>query len=70
MNPAHSGAHVILRTEIRSWRVMLTFTIGRGNEPRVAVEALNPLVVGETPGSFTENVGTFWRTSTSQPPWA
>jgi hypothetical protein len=70
MNPAHSGAYVILRTEIRSGRVMLIFTIGRGNEPRVAVESLNPLVVGETPGFFMENMGTFWRTNTSQTPWA
>jgi len=38
------------------------FTIGRGNEICVAaIEAMAPLVVGETPETLTEDMGAFWR---------
>ncbi len=72
--PDYSAAYVVLKTDSPEGLEGhgLTFTIGRGNELCVAaVEALAPLVVGETLESFTSNMGAFWRriTGDSQLRW-
>jgi L-fuconate dehydratase len=72
--PDYSAAYVILKTDSPEGLEGhgLTFTIGRGNELCVAaIEALAPLVVGETLESFTQNMGAFWRriTGDSQLRW-
>ncbi|QIN80832.1 fuconate dehydratase [Rubrobacter marinus] len=72
-DPDYSAAYVVLQTDDANLEGHgLTFTIGRGNELCVAaVEALKPLVVGETLESLTEDMGTFWRriTGDSQLRW-
>ena len=72
-DPDYSAAYVVLETDAPGLEGHgLTFTIGRGNELCVAaVEALKPLVVGETLESFTEDMGAFWRriTGDSQLRW-
>ena len=56
--PDYSAAYVILETDTELEGHGLTFTIGRGNELCVAaIEALAPLVVGETLESFAEDMG-------------
>ncbi len=72
--PDYSAAYVILKTDSPEGLEGhgLTFTIGRGNELCVAaIEALAPLVVGETLESFTQDMGAFWRriTGDSQLRW-
>jgi len=73
-DPDYSAAYVILETD-RGDGVEghgLTFTIGRGNEVVVAgVEALRPLVVGQSVAAFVETPGAFWRhlTGDSQLRW-
>jgi L-fuconate dehydratase len=60
--PDYSAAYVVLETDSPEGLEGhgLTFTIGRGNELRVAaIEALAPLVVGETLESFTGDMGAF-----------
>ena len=74
MNPDYSAAYAILKTDSPEGLEGhgLTFTIGRGNEICVAaIEAMAPLVVGETPESLTEDMGAFWRrvTGDSQLRW-
>ena len=59
--PDYSAAYVILKTDTGLEGHGMTFTIGRGTELCVAaIEALSPLVVGETVESFTEDMGAFW----------
>jgi L-fuconate dehydratase len=70
--PDYSAAYVILKTDTNLEGHGLTFTIGRGNELCVAaIDALAPLVVGETLESFAEDMGAFWRrvTGDSQLRW-
>jgi L-fuconate dehydratase len=70
--PDYSAAYVILKTDTDLEGHGLTFTIGRGNELCVgAIEALSPLVVGQTLESFTRDMGAFWRriTGDSQLRW-
>lgn len=70
--PDYSAAYVILRTDAWLEGHGLTFTIGRGNELCVAaIEALAPLVLGQTLESFTADMGAFWRriTGDSQLRW-
>ena len=72
--PDYSAAYVVLETDSPKGLEGhgLTFTIGRGNELCVAaIEALAPLVVGETLESFTDDMGAFWRriTGDSQLRW-
>jgi L-fuconate dehydratase len=70
--PDYSAAYVVLKTDTDLEGHGLTFTIGRGNELCVAaIEALAPLVVGETLESFTQDMGAFWRriTGDSQLRW-
>ncbi|MFL6009681.1 MAG: L-fuconate dehydratase [Rubrobacteraceae bacterium] len=70
--PDYSAAYVILETDTELEGHGLTFTIGRGNELCVAaIEALAPLVVGETLESLAEDMGAFWRrvTGDSQLRW-
>ena len=72
-DPDYSAAYVILRTDAGGHEGHgLAFTIGRGNEICVAaIEALRPLVVGQTLETFTANPGVFWRhlTGDSQLRW-
>ena len=59
--PDYSAAYVILKTDSGLEGHGMTFTIGRGTEICVAaIEALAPLVVGETVESFAEDMGAFW----------
>ncbi|MBE7465590.1 MAG: L-fuconate dehydratase [Planctomycetes bacterium] len=61
--PDYSAAYVVLRTSQPGLEGHgLTFTTGRGTEVVcAAVRAMEPLVVGRTLESFTENMGAFWR---------
>ena len=62
--PDYSAAYVVLKTDSPEGLEGhgMTFTIGRGTDLCVAaIEALSPLVVGETVESFTEGMGAFWR---------
>src|ERR671915_1781573 len=73
-DPDYSAAYAILKTDSPEGLEGhgLTFTIGRGNELCVAaIEALAPLVVGETLESFAGDMGAFWRriTGDSQLRW-
>jgi L-fuconate dehydratase len=73
-DPDYSAAYAILKTNSPEGLEGhgLTFTIGRGNEICVAaIEAMAPLVVGETLESLTEDMGAFWRrvTGDSQLRW-
>jgi L-fuconate dehydratase len=73
-DPDYSAAYVVLGTD-RGDGVEghgLTFTIGRGNDiVGVAVEALRPLVVGQSIAAFTTAPGAFWKhlTGDSQLRW-
>ncbi len=73
-DPDYSAAYVILRTD-RGDGIEghgLTFTIGRGNEiVGAAIDALRPLVVGQSLAAFVETPGAFWRhlTGDSQLRW-
>jgi L-fuconate dehydratase len=71
-DPDYSAAYVILKTNTDLEGHGLTFTIGRGNELCVAaIDALAPLVIGETLESFTNDMGAFWHriTGDSQLRW-
>jgi len=72
-DPDYSAAYVILETsDDRQSGHGLTFTIGRGNEVVcAAVEAMRPLIVGQTLASFQTAPGAFWRllTGDSQLRW-
>ncbi len=60
--PDYSAAYVVLKTDTDLEGHGMTFTIGRGTDLCVAaIEALSPLIVGETVESFTEDMGAFWR---------
>ncbi|GMV80463.1 MAG: mandelate racemase [Planctomycetota bacterium] len=61
--PDYSAAYVVLRTSQPGLEGHgLTFTTGRGTEVVcAAVRAMEPLLVGRTLESFTENMGAFWR---------
>jgi len=76
MNPApdYSAAYVVLRTDHPAGLAGhgLAFTIGRGTEIVVAaINALAPLICGDTLESFTADMGGFWRrmTGDSQLRW-
>jgi L-fuconate dehydratase len=73
VDPDYSAAYVVLTTSAPDLEGHgLTFTIGRGNELCVAaIEALAPLVVGQTLESFAADMGAFWRriTGDSQLRW-
>src|SRR6185312_581310 len=63
-DPDYSAAYVIVRDDAGD--VLdghgLTFTIGRGTEVVVAaVDALRPLVVGQTTEALFADMGAFWR---------
>ncbi len=67
-DPDYSAAYVIFYTDGADGREGhgLTFTIGRGNEVCVAaIEALAPLVVGQTLEDITADMAGFWRRLTS-----
>jgi L-fuconate dehydratase len=72
-DPDYSAAYVILRTSVPGLEGHgMTFTIGRGNELCVAaIEALRPLVVGQSLAAFTADMGGFYRriTGDSQLRW-
>src|SRR5262245_21679981 len=72
-DPDYSAAYVTLRTNTPGLEGHgLTFTIGRGNELCVAgIEALRPLLVGQTLEGITADMGAFWRriTGDSQLRW-
>ena len=73
-DPDYSAAYATLKTDSPEGLEGhgLTFTIGRGNKICVAtIEAIAPLVVGETLESLTEDMGAFWRrvTGDSQLRW-
>src|SRR3954468_21347961 len=73
-DPDYSAAYVTLQTD-RADSISghgLTFTIGRGNELCVdAVNALKPLILGQTLESFASDMGGFWNyvVSDSQLRW-
>lgn len=72
--PDYSAAYVILETDHAGGLAGhgMTFTIGRGNELCVAaIEALAPLVVGQSLETFTADMAGFWRhiTGDSQFRW-
>ncbi len=73
-DPDYSAAYVILSTD-RGDGIEghgLTFTIGRGTDiVCAAVEALRPLVVGQTVAAFSSKPGAFWKhlTGDSQLRW-
>jgi L-fuconate dehydratase len=63
-DPDYSGAYVILHTDSPHGLEGhgLTFTIGRGNEICVAaINALAPLIIGQTLESLTTHMAQFWR---------
>ena len=73
-DPDYSCAYVTLHTDHPDQLEGhgITFTIGRGNELCVAaVEALKPLIVGQSLESFSPDMGGFWRhiTGDSQLRW-
>ncbi len=72
-DPDYSAAYVTLSTDRDDGLDGhgLAFTIGRGTEVVVAIDALAPLVVGHTLESFTRDMGRFWRhiTGDSQLRW-
>ncbi len=70
--PDYSAAYVVLETDTELEGHGMTFTIGRGTELVVAaIEALAPLVVGESVEDFAKDMGGFWRrvTGDSQLRW-
>jgi len=72
-DPDYSAAYVILETDVPDLSGQgLTFTIGRGNEICVAaIEALRPLVVGQSLDAIRADPAAFWRhiTGDSQLRW-
>ena len=71
-DPDYSAAYVTLETDSALTGCGLTFTIGRGNEiVCLAVNALEPLIVGRDFESFTADMGAFYRhiTGDSQLRW-
>lgn len=72
-DPDYSAAYVILETDVPDLSGHgLTFTIGRGNEVCVAaIEALRPLVVGQSLDVIRADPAAFWRhiTGDSQLRW-
>jgi L-fuconate dehydratase len=73
-DPDYSAAYVILQTDSVNGISGhgLTFTIGRGNELCAeAVNALKPLILGQTLDSFVSDMGGFWNyiVSDSQLRW-
>ena len=63
-DPDYSGAYIILHTDSPYGLEGhgLTFTIGRGNEICVAaINALAPLIIGQTLESLTTHMAQFWR---------
>jgi L-fuconate dehydratase len=73
-DPDYSAAYVVLSTDRGDGMEGhgLTFTIGRGTEIVVAaVEALRPLVIGQTVAGFCAAPGAFWKhlTGDSQLRW-
>lgn len=73
-DPDYSAAYVVLTTDHPDGTEGhgLTFTIGRGTEIVVAaVNALRPLVVGQSIAAFTSAPGAFWKhlTGDSQLRW-
>jgi L-fuconate dehydratase len=71
-DPDYSAAYVVLSTDNACEGHGLTFTIGRGNEICVAaIEALAPLVVGQSLEAITADMGAWWRgiTGDSQLRW-
>jgi len=69
VDPDYSAAYVILRTDSPTGLEGhgLTFTLGRGNEVCVAaIEALKPLLVGQTLELFTRDMAAFWRRVTGE----
>jgi L-fuconate dehydratase len=63
-DPDYSGAYVILHTDNPHGFEGhgLTFTIGRGNEICVAaINALAPLIIGQTLEALTAHMAQFWR---------
>jgi L-fuconate dehydratase len=71
-DPDYSAAYVTLETDAGVSGYGLTFTIGRGNEiVCLAVQALEPLIVGRDFASFTADMGAFYRhiTGDSQLRW-
>ncbi|OSZ62628.1 fuconate dehydratase [Sphingomonas sp. IBVSS2] len=72
-DPDYSAAYVILETDVPDLSGHgLTFTIGRGNEVCVAaIEALRPLVVGQSLDAIRAEPAAFWRhiTGDSQLRW-
>jgi len=70
--PDYSAVYVILTVNDGHQGHGLSFTIGRGNEVCVAaVDALKPLVVGQSLDAITSDMGAFWRhmTGDSQLRW-
>jgi len=73
-DPDYSAAYVVLTTD-RGDAIEghgLTFTIGRGNDiVGTAIEALRPLVIGQSVAAFTSAPGAFWKhlTGDSQLRW-
>lgn len=73
-DPDYSAAYVILETDSSSGLAGhgMTFTIGRGNEICVAaIEALSPLIIGQSLEEITADMAGFWRhiTGDSQLRW-
>ena len=73
-DPDYSAAYVILQTDDSDGRAGhgMTFTIGRGNEVCVAaIEALAPLIIGQSLKSIVADMAGFWRhvTGDSQLRW-
>lgn len=72
-DPDYSAAYVILETDTPGLTGHgLTFTIGRGNEVCVAaIEALRPLVIGQSLDAIRAEPAAFWRhiTGDSQLRW-
>lgn len=67
-DPDYSAAYLVLKTQGGDGLEGhgLTFTIGRGTEVCVsAIEALAPIVVGQTLESITADMAGFWRSITS-----
>src|SRR6267143_4313828 len=67
-DPDYSAAYVIVRTDAADGLEGhgLTFTIGRGTEVVVAgVNALRPLIVGQSLAAFTQAPGAFFKQVTS-----
>ncbi|TMF67660.1 MAG: L-fuconate dehydratase [Chloroflexi bacterium] len=68
-NPDYSAAYVVLRTDSSDHLEGhgLAFTLGRGTEVCVAaINALAPVVVGQTLDSITSDMRTFWRAVTGE----